>query len=179
MNKIILIHYHEIALKGKNRPFFERALLNNIKASLSSEMYSKVQIIFGRMVVWMRDDVDEQEIEERLKKVFGIANFSFGWVLPADFSSFSEEAVKILKEIEFENFRITARRAGKDFPMSSQEVNEQLGALVVQKLGKKVNLENPDINCFLEIVDSEAFLYFEKKKGLCGLPVGVSRNIGY
>lgn len=177
MNKIILIHYHEIALKGRNRPFFERALLENIKKSLASCALKKAQIVFGRIVLQFESEVDELEIKKCLSRVFGIANFSFGWELSSDFSKFSEEIVEILKEEHFNTFRVTAKRAGKDFPMSSQEINEQLGMLIVQKLGKKVDLENYDLNCFIEIVNGRIFFYTQKETGLGGLPVGVSGSV--
>ena len=83
----------------------------------------------------------------------------------------------ILKEQEFKTFRVTARRAGAEFPMSAQEINEKLGALIVEKLEKKVDLENYDLNCYLEIVGNLVFFYLKKEKGLGGLPVGVSGKV--
>ena len=79
MRRIVLIHYNEIALKGRNRPFFERALLGNIKRALADCAFKEARIIFGRIVIWFEADVDEKLMSEKLNKVFGIANFSFGW----------------------------------------------------------------------------------------------------
>ena len=104
MRRIVLIHYNEIALKGRNRPFFERALLGNIKRALAGNprtqraeqssydgnprvqraeqsphdgcAFKEARIIFGRIVVWLEADADEKAIAEKLNKVFGIANFS-------------------------------------------------------------------------------------------------------
>ena len=177
MRRIILIHYNEIALKGRNRPFFERALFGNIKRSLADCAFKEARIIFGRIVIWLEADVDEKMITEKLNKVFGIANFSFGWGLSSEFSKISDEVLDILKEQEFKTFRVTARRAGAEFPMSAQEINEKLGALVVEKLEKKVNLKNHDLNCYLEIVGTLGFFYLKKEKGLGGLPVGVSGKV--
>jgi len=177
MRRIILIHYNEIALKGRNRPFFERALFGNIKRSLADCAFKEARIIFGRIVIWLEADVDEKMITEKLNKVFGIANFSFGWGLSSEFSKISDEVLDILKEQEFKTFRVTARRAGAEFPMSAQEINEKLGALVVEKLEKKVNLKNHDLNCYLEIVGNLVFFYLKKEKGLGGLPVGVSGKV--
>ena len=177
MRRIVLIHYNEIALKGRNRPFFERALLGNIKRALADCAFKKARIIFGRIVIWFEADVDEKLMSEKLNKVFGIANFSFGWELSSEFSKISDEVPDILKEQEFKTFRVTARRAGAEFPMSAQEINEKLGALIVEKLEKKVDLENHDLNCYLEIVGNLVFFYLKKEKGLGGLPVGVSGKV--
>src|SRR3972149_8138482 len=177
MRRIILIHYNEIALKARNRPFFERALLGNIKRALADCAFKEARIIFGRIVIWFEADVDEKAITEKLNKVFGIANFSFGWELSSEFSKISDEVPDILKEQKFKTFRVTARRAGAEFPMSAQEINEKLGALIVEKLDKKVDLENYDLNCYLEIVGNLVFFYLKKEKGLGGLPVGVSGKV--
>lgn len=177
MRRIVLIHYNEIALKGRNRPFFERALLGNIKHALAICAFKEARVIFGRIVVWLETDVDEKAISEKLNKVFGIANFSFGREMSPDFSKISDEVLEILNGQEFKTFRVTARRAGAEFPMPAQEINEKLGALIVEKLDKKVDLENYDLNCYLEIVGNLVFFYLEKERGLGGLPVGVSGKV--
>src|SRR3990170_7577922 len=177
MRRIVLIHYNEIALKGRNRPFFERALLGNIKRALADCAFKKARIIFGRIVIWFEADVDEKLMSEKLNKIFGIANFSFGWELSSEFSKISDEIPDILKEQEFKTFRVTARRAGAEFSMSAQEINENLGALIVEKLEKKVDLENYDLNCYLEIVGNLVFFYLKKEKGLGGLPVGTAGKV--
>src|SRR3989344_3636382 len=174
MKKYLLIHYHEISLKGRNRPFFERALLKNIKLSVPESALPRADILFGRIVVELKDEADEKLIRENAWRVFGIANFSFAFALPSDFEKLAEQTLEILKNKDFKTFRVTAKRSDKNYPLTSQEINEKLGAMIVQKLGKKVDLEKPDLNCFVEIVSDSAFLYFEKEKGLGGLPVGTA-----
>ena len=199
--KHILIHYHEISLKGRNRPFFERALLKNIKMSVPESAITRADILFGRIVVGLKGEADEKLIKESVRRVFGVANFSFAFALPSDFEKLAEQTLEILKNKDFtpleksrhkrlksrllarrslagfKTFRVTAKRADKNYPLTSQEVNEKLGALIVRKLGKKVDLENPDLNCFVEIVSDSAFLYFEKEKGPGGLPVGTAGKV--
>ena len=177
MKKHLLIHYHEISLKGRNRPFFERALLKNIKLSVPESSVSRADILFGRIVVELKDEADEKLIRENAWRVFGVANFSFAFALPSDFEKLAEQTLEILKNKDFKTFRVTAKRADKSYPLTSQEINEKLGALIVQELGKKVDLERPDLNCFVEVVGDTAFLYFEKEKGPGGLPVGTAGNV--
>ena len=177
MKKHLLIHYHEISLKGRNRPFFERALLKNIKMSVPESAITRADILFGRIVVGLKGEADEKLIKESVRRVFGVANFSFAFALPSDFDKLAEQVPAILKDKNFKTFRVTAKRADKNYLLTSQEVNEKLGALIVRKLGKKVDLENPDLNCFVEIVSDSAFLYFEKEKGPGGLPVGTAGKV--
>ena len=175
--KHILIHYHEISLKGRNRPFFERALLRNVLSVVPAETVAHADILFGRITVELKDEADERLTRESVRRVFGIANFSFAFALPADFDKLVEQVVEILRDKDFKTFRVTAKRADKNYPLTSQEVNEKLGALIVRKLGKRVDLESPNLNCFVEIVSDSAFLYFEKEKGLGGLPVGTAGKV--
>lgn len=177
-HKCVVIHSNEIALKGRNRPFFERVLLERVEDILPKSDILQSEFLFGRIIIWLKDNADETAIKESLRRVFGIANFSFAFALEAvDFPALANQALEILQGREFVTFRVSARRADKKFPLSSQEINEQFGALIVKKLGKKVNLENPELNCFIELVGETAFLYFEKEKGPGGLPVGVSGKV--
>jgi thiamine biosynthesis protein ThiI len=84
--------------------------------------------------------------------------------------------MELLKGGKFATFRITTIRSNKRFPLTSQEVNEKIGAFIAEKLAKGVNLEKPGLNCFVEIVENTAFLYTKKTKGPGGLPVGASAN---
>lgn len=176
MMEFCLIHYHEIALKGKNRKFFEKKLIENIKRSLKGKYFQFVKRFSGRILLKLNREgaKDEKRVKERLKNIFGIANFSFAQRTSQNLSKIKEEAFKILKKKKFKTFRITARRGDKKIPLSSKKINEKLGAYIKEKLKKKVDLENYELNCFIELVGKSAFIYLEKIKGLGGLPVSVS-----
>ena len=172
----VVCHYHEIALKGRNRKFFEEKLVANIKRVLASDSFEFVRRIFGRVLIKLTPQgVEKQKaVEQSLKKVFGLANFAFAVRTKPVVGAIKKTATILLKEQKFKTFRITARRAQKDFPFTSQQINEEVGEFIVKKLKKKVNLQNPDLNCFIEIVENSSFLYLEKIKGPGGLPTGVS-----
>jgi len=173
LEKVVLIHYHELALKGENRPFFERTLFENIKKSLGY-MWRGGKLLSGRIAVALSDGTSEEEAVKRLKRVFGIANFSFAFVFPCDFDTLSKEVLSHIREKDFRTFRIAARRADKSYPLTSQDINERLGTAVKEKFGKQVDLEQPDLTCFVEVTGKSAFVYFKKYKGYGGLPTGVS-----
>jgi len=179
--ELIICHYSEIGLKGKNRRFFEERLIENIKKALPKNSWQKVRRISGRILVELKKERDKEKIKENLKNVFGLAFFSFGVNCEQNIEAIKEKAVEILKDKEFKTFKIETQRSKKDFPLTSQEISKQVGEYVLkkakvknQKLNIKVDLEKPDITCFIEIVDNYAFLYTEKIPGPGGLPVGVS-----
>jgi len=186
----IICHYAEIGLKGKNRKFFEEKLIENIKKVLPRNSYKKVKRISGRILIGLGDCPSRQV----LKNVFGIAYFSFAVACEQEIEAIKKKAVEILRNktvtnrcdrikllqlsekqrLHFKTFKVETQRSKKDFPLNSQQISEQVGAEVLKKLKKKVDLTNPDITCFIEIVENYAFLYLEKIPGPGGLPVNVS-----
>lgn len=174
----LIIHYDEIGLKGKNRPVFENALVRNIrnKPPLAKASEGKIKKGFGRILI--QDFTGEKgECREALSQVFGIANFSFAVKVDLDLDEIKKKVLELLKNEEFESFRITTRRSNKNFALTSQKINEQVGEEVVKKLNKKVDLENPDLTCFIEIAEKQAYIYLEKIAGPGGLPVGVGGKV--
>lgn len=186
----IICHYHEIGLKGKNRKFFEEKLVENIKKTLKRDYFSFTKRISGRILIGLtqRGEKKEKEISQLLKNVFGIANFAFALGCEPEIEEIKEKAFEILSKQKFRTFKISTQRSDKRFPLTSQEVNERVGEYILKKFkiqnqpsGEslkttakfkiKVDLENPDITCFIEIVEKYAFLYREKIPGPGGLPV--------
>ena len=174
--KYIICHYHEIALKGSNRGFFERKLVENIRSFLPKGSFDFVKNISGRIIIKLNQDSGgkREEVERVLKNVFGIVHFSFADNCKQDLKIIKKKSVDFLKKEKFKTFRVSTKRSNKKFELSSQQINEEVGAFIVQKLNKKVNLKNFDVNLFIEIVQDYSFLYLDKIKGRGGLPVGVS-----
>lgn len=172
--KYIICHYGEIGLKGKNRKFFEEQLIINIKLALKGAGFECVKRISGRILIKLKNDSNWGLIKEKLKKVFGIVNFSLAVCCQPDIEEIKKTAFELLSDRKFKTFKIEARRADKKFYLTSQQINELVGEYIRKELKKKVDLENPDITCFVEIVEQYAFLYIEKISGSGGLPVGVS-----
>jgi len=196
----IICHYSEIGLKGKNRKFFEEKLVENIKRVLKPASFEFVKRISGRIIVKLSKkgiggEEGEKEMKGNLKKVFGIAYFAFATSVPQKIKNIQEKALELLKDPEyhksfgfgygaskkFKTFRIFTQRSKKEFHLTSQQVNENVGWYILkkskiknEKLKIRVDLENPDVTCFVEIVEKYAFLYLEKIKGQGGLPVSVS-----
>jgi thiamine biosynthesis protein ThiI len=171
----IICHYGEIALKGGNRRFFEDKLVKNIRLQLEKfapDSFELVEKIHGRILIKLRKKYDEKKLIEALQNTFGIVNFSFAMEISSEIKKIETASLEILRNKNFKTFRISAQRGDKNFPLDSQEVNKQIGALIVKELKKKVKLENPDINLFIEITSKKTFLYCEKIQGPGGMPAG-------
>ncbi|MFQ5603928.1 MAG: tRNA uracil 4-sulfurtransferase ThiI [bacterium] len=174
--KCVIVHYGEIALKGKNRLFFENKLKTNIKNALRDARVGEIERLQGRFVIHLPVDTAEELLEEKLRTVFGLAHFSVGVAVPKDIEQIKDASWQLLQHKTFNSFRISARRAQKEFPLNSVEINRQVGAHVQSLCQKKVDLVNPDATCFIEIAGAYALIYTEKIPGLRGLPVGVSEK---
>ncbi len=171
----IICHYHEIALKGKNRKFFEKKLIENIKKQLNPLLWQSVQKISGRIIIKLKENTKNQSaIINALEKIPGIAYFAFAINSEQNILAIKAQALKILRQEKFKTFKISTKRSKKDFFLTSPEINEIIGAFVVEKLNKKVDLKIPDITYFIEIVETFAFIYLQKIKGMGGLPVSTS-----
>lgn len=170
----VVVHYHEIALKGDNRPLFIRRLINNIEKATAGLGVKKVIAPWGRMVIVLKEGSCWEEIQERLKGVFGIANFSPTWRIPREFDAIQEMVAALIAEKKFLSFKIASRRADKSFPLTSMELNSKLGKFVKDRTQARVDLENPECTIYVEVLLKEALLYIEKLRGPGGLPVGVA-----
>lgn len=178
----ILCHYAEVGLKIGNRRFFENWLKQNIKASLlrviSKEEFD-IRKIHGRILVELKKDIskDKNNITRALSDTFGVAYFAFAKTVSQDIRLIREESLSILNENQFETFKIKARRPDHRFLLTAQQVNEDVGAFVLSKINKTVKLNDPDITCFIDIVQGVAYLYTEKIIGPGGLPTGANGKV--
>lgn len=178
MKKVCVIHYSEIGLKGHNRPFFEKMLVEKVRRLLSGIADFKVKRLQGRLVFSL-NGADLQRVEESLMKVFGISWFAFASVAEPNVDSIGravvEEASRIVKPGE--PVKVEVKRADKRFPATSLELSKTLGRMLVEKLGVRISLENPSKKIYVEVLSREAYVFTEKKKGLGGLPVGSSGRV--
>ena len=175
--KYILCRYSEIGLKKGNRSFFENCLIENIKKSIKPELFSFVKRISGRILIELTREGEEkkEEIKEKLMFVFGISSFSFCNNTDQCLESMKKMSLEVLKKEKFEKFKVSTTRSKKEFPLFSREINEKIGEHILNNFKKiKVDLEKPDVTCFIEIIEKYSFVFTGKEKGLNGLPVGSS-----
>jgi thiamine biosynthesis protein ThiI len=173
----VVVHYHELALKGKNRPFFIRQLVKNLLSATRGLGVRQALRQPGRIVLELDQNAQKTAILQRLGKVFGVANFSPAHRVPLDIESIKRMVGQWVQGKTFSSFRIRARRGDKGFPMNSVQINEVVGAYIKQVTGSRVDLDNAELTIHIEVLAREAFCYFEKLPGPGGLPVGVSGRV--
>ncbi|MEA3272505.1 MAG: tRNA uracil 4-sulfurtransferase ThiI [Patescibacteria group bacterium] len=181
---MILIHYHEIALKGKNRVFFEIQLVKNIKQGLDG-LYKTVKRLPGRIVVEIKPRVSKDKSRKRLSKIFGVAYFVFADECESTLGEIKKTVLAHLPSNGWQTFKIETKRSYKQFPKTSQETSAIVGAHVLKNFKRRgvsgvrpqVNVKKPDLTCNIEITKDKTYIYSEKIKGAGGLPVGVSGKV--
>lgn len=178
MKEIILIKEGEIAIKGLNKRSFEDAMVRNIRRRLSR--LGKFEYERSQSTVVIRplnEDVDFDEVEDAVSKVFGIAAYCRALVAEKDFEVIASSAVEYARE-DLENarsFKVNAKRADKRFPMRSPEICAELGGRILEAFPHLVvDVNNPDVIVTVEIRQTEAYIHSGNKKGAGGIPVGTS-----
>ncbi len=177
-----IVHYHELALKGRNRDYFEDRLVHNIQLALKDLGVTQVENLHSRIRVLLPAETSCEIIRQRLSRVCGIANFSLAHSVPLDlahpnFDTLSAAIIGELKTKSFSTFRVTAKRADKRLPLTSMDAERIVGAAVHEQTGKAVSLKAPDLTVYLEMLSRDVYFSVEKIPGPGGMPVGVSGKV--
>jgi len=175
--KSVIVHYQEIALKGKNRPWFVARLVRNIRQALGDLDVRDVRALMGRIEVVLGPAADWSVIKERLGRVFGIANFARAGRAPLDVEAIAQAILDDLDADDPPSFRLSARRADKRFALTSPEIEREVGGRIKEARGWHVDLGNPALTIHVEALTDQAFYYFGKERGAGGLPVGASGRV--
>lgn len=178
-----IIHYHELALKGRNRSFFEQRLVLNLQLALKGLGITQVDALQGRIRVTLPDATHETIVKDRLCRVFGVSNFLFTRSVPLNLSHpnlvpLKEGVAEAVRSLPFETFRVSAKRADKRLPLTSMDIERELGTYLVEETGKRVKLDRPDLTVLVELLSNEMHYAIRKELGPGGMPVGVSDKVG-
>jgi thiamine biosynthesis protein ThiI len=174
----VLVHYSEIALKGKNRWWFVGRLVRNIHGALAGLHVKEVRTPIGRIEIVLAQDDVLPEALDRLKRIFGIANYSVATRVPLDFDGMAEAIVTRLPPKEsVGSFRVLVRRADQKFPTPSPQLARELGSRVWHARGWKVDLDHADLVISVEIVPGAAFVFMGREAGAGGLPQGTGGRL--
>lgn len=177
MERLLLVRYGEIGLKGRNRHVFEEKLADNMRAALADIEGAKVNREYGRIFVRLEDEGRTGEALERLQRVFGIVAVNPALRVPLDLEAIREAAAMLVRAEGDppRTFRVSARRAYKRFPHTSQELNHLVGAYVLRHVPHlTVQLTDPDVTVTVEVREHAAYVYAIQVDGPGGLPVGAS-----
>lgn len=169
MKKAIIIKYGELSTKSDNINFFLKTLKTNIEAKLQ---YFNIEIKYdyGRMIIYTDN---HEEVLNKLKEVFGIHEICIGYIIKEkDLDIIGSTILDLIKEKEFNTFKVEAKRSDKSYPIKSPDIARNLGAIILKNTqDKKVDVHNPNLTINVEIRLSEVLIYFDGVKGLGGYPV--------
>jgi thiamine biosynthesis protein ThiI len=177
MSELIMVRYGEIALKGKNRHFFENVLINNMRIALKEIEAKKIYKTQGRIFVEVADKYESEKAMKLLQKVFGIVSISPVERTPLDLQRMKEKVLAYFRAFYRPgiSFKIESRRANKAFPTRSPEINREVGGYILQNIADaKVDVHNPEVKINIEVREDEAYIYSAAFPGSGGLPVSVT-----
>ncbi len=175
-NEVILIKNGELALKGLNRGTFEDVLIKNLRWRLKpigSFTFRKAQSTI--YIEPQDDDVDWDEVSERVSKVFGISAFSRAMVVEKELSAIREAAGVYLEKTlrRAKTFKVEAKRADKKFSLTSPQLCAQVGEYLLEKFPHlTVDVHTPEVTVWVEIRDFAAYVHGPQQPGAGGMPVG-------
>lgn len=174
-----LIKYAEIGVKGKNRYLFEDALVQQIKYAMKRcEGEFKVHKTQGRIYVDALTEFDYDEAVENLKTVFGVAGICpVVYVEDEGFEKLCDTIVKYIADVypdTNKTFKVVARRARKNYPLDSMEINSKMGGVILNAYPQMhVDVHHPEVELNIEIRE-KIYIYSEIIKGPGGMPVGTN-----
>lgn len=184
MEKVILLRYGEIHLKGKNRGNFENALLKNIESAVFSvDKNSKVARIGGRYVVYNFDEANIEMLVDKCSKVFGLVSLSVAYQIDSTEENISSTLKNLIKNdnnfSSAKTFKVEVKRADKKFPIQSTEFAALMGGVVLDEYPHlKVDLKYPELQIDIDIRENgKTYIFKDKIKCVGGLPVGTSGNV--
>ncbi len=168
---MFIVRYGEIGLKGGNRRYFEQTLAKNIERKLRRYGYkARTRILRGRIFVYASESAAQY-----IAKCPGVVSVSPAVEL--DYDDIFDYLEKTLSSYSPATFKVDTHRVDKSFPKTSVEINEEIGAFVVEKFGWKVNLTSPELVIGIEIIQGKAYVFFDKINGVGGLPVGTAGKL--
>ncbi|MDM8288395.1 tRNA uracil 4-sulfurtransferase ThiI [Slackia piriformis] len=180
--RMCLVHYHEIGLKGHNRSTFEMRLLRNLEAHVADFPVVTIIRISGRLCVFIKEGTDYDtacRIADVISRVPGVARVSCGYVCDRDLDEMYVAAERAVNDAgAFETFKVKARRNHTDFPVDSMEMNQLVGAYLCEKFpDKKVQMKGQDLTVCVEVVQGSVYVYAHSLRGIGGLPVGSAGKV--
>jgi tRNA uracil 4-sulfurtransferase len=173
----IVVHYQEIALKGKNRPWFMGRLVRNLRRAVSDLDVTTVRALMGRIELVLGPSASREAVGERIRHTFGVANFSYAGRAALDLDTIAAAILGDLGERTCGSFRVSVRRADKRYPLTSPQVEREVGGRIKNARGWRVDLEHPELTIHVELLTDQAFYFFGKERGAGGLPTGTAGRV--
>jgi tRNA uracil 4-sulfurtransferase len=178
-NPVIVVHYHEVWLKGRNRRFFLGKLSTALRQALQGVPVVRIEKPGDRFVITLGEGASQQEAIARVEQVLGIAFYALARTVERNMDAICEAAWEEIEPLRFANFAVRAKRSDKSFVQTSMEIESAVGRFLLEKLkaaGRdvKVRLKDPEATCYVEITSGPALVYARKIPGAGGLPANTA-----
>ena len=175
----IVVHYHELWLKGGNRHFFLGKLFTALREGLGGIPIKRIEKPGDRFVVHLGDDASVEEAVARIEKVLGIAFYAVARQAERSLEAICEAAWEEVRGLEFRTFAVRAKRSDKSFVHTSLEIESEIGRAILERLraeGRdvRVRLNDPELTCYVEITPRPALVYARKIPGTGGFPANTA-----
>ena len=177
--RTFIVRCGEVALKGMNKPYFERMLADRIKKGISKFEDTEVRRSEGLIFVTAPKSADPQKLAGEISKVFGVASVSPAVDTAPKLEAIGEAAVlymrKLIEERGIKTFKVQAKRADKTFPVESPEIGRIIGGKILAGCGTlTVDVHNPQCLLYVDVRREKAYIFEQKIAGFGGLPLGTN-----
>lgn len=177
--RLCLVHYHEIGLKGKNRSTFENQLVTNLHRALAGRDVASIARISGYIVVETQDRQASEDLAALIRRVPGVARVSLAYKCGLDEVEYCSAAIRALGEVDdFSSFKVHARRSSTTYPVHTLDMNRIVGSALCEAFpSKKVDVHHPDVTVVVHAVQGSTYVYASSAPGVGGLPVGTAGKV--
>lgn len=175
----IVVHYHELWLKGGNRRFFASKLASNLRLALAGIPVEKISRPNDRLILHLGESASVEEALRRIGRVSGIAYYALARPVARDLNALCAAAWEEIEPLAFSTFAVRAKRSDKSFPHNSSQIERIVGKFLLDGLvatgrNARVKLNDPDVTCRIEITSGPALVYARKIAGPGGLPANTA-----
>jgi thiamine biosynthesis protein ThiI len=180
-DRVCLLHYHEIGLKGKNRTSFEQQLVRNVTHALREAPVREVRRIAGHLLVTLEDESAVAQVAALAAQIPGVARVSQAYRCEQVEEEYCAAAVSAMREAQasgFRTFKVHAKRSNTTYPLHSIEMNRLVGGVLCENFPEaKVPMHQPDLTVHVLATQAKVFVYAASERGVGGLPVGTAGKV--
>ncbi len=176
---IYIVRCGEVALKGMNKPYFERVLLERVRGVLNSYDDTESRWNDGLMIVKVPKDIEREEIIRKISKVFGVASVSPAVEATKDIEAIGEATASFMMDLiqkeDIKTFKFKGKRVDKTFTIQSPEIIRIVGAKILKTCKVlSVDVHHPDCELYVDVRRECTYIFRDKIKGFGGLPLGTN-----
>ena len=177
--KLYIVRCGEVALKGMNKPYFERILLERVKNAIKCFPDAEAKWIEGLMFVRVPEEIPEDDVVDKCVKVFGVASVSVAVEAEKDIDAIGAKAAEFMQKIidteGVTTFKVKGKRADKSFPVESPEIGRVVGAIILKTCKVlRVDVHNPEVTLTVDVRREGVYIFRDKVRGFGGLPLGTN-----